>query len=228
MATKTEKWRDADFAVLTIAKCRLLERIYAFDERSYVGDGNDRSENIPFGLFQEWWKALPTGFIGAFHKGEPVAVIGMFPVTQAWADGFLQHRVSELELTGRTIEEASAIRRTWYFSGLSSSIKTKALKSRLPCFLGQAILRWMRKNANLIRGSEIVIVAEGATPIGKKILSNGRFGFEPFPAPGGQEKPRFSLTTTLAKVRRLLVEDRFFAKGNGLRDSVMQERAESR
>jgi hypothetical protein len=206
--------RDSDFALSPVSTHELLKRIYAFDERAYVIRADRPSENIPYSLFREWWRSFPTGFTAAFHKGEPFAVTGLFPVARKWADEFLQHRVSELELSGEIIAEASKSRTTWYFSGLSSNKKSKSLRSRLPRVLGDAIRLWVHQNAGVIGNNEITIISEGTTPIGEKLLSSGRFGFEPFPASARGTKPRFKLTTNLAKIERLLA-DRFFAGGRG-------------
>ena len=124
------------FAIEPIATCETLERVYAFDEHSYDIAAGRACANIPLALFKEWWIACPTGFLCAFGGDEPQAVIGLFPVSDAWARDFLAYRKSERELRAGDI--AASNRRTWYFSGLSSrrpdGLASASVHSR-PCAL---------------------------------------------------------------------------------------------
>jgi hypothetical protein len=208
----------AGFTVEPIATSEMLERVYAFDEHSYDGVGGPAGANIPLALFKEWWRACPTGFLCAFRGGEPQAVIGLFPVSHAWAGDFLAYRTSERELRAHDI--AGSDRRTWYFSGLSSNGRLGGLGLRLPCILGHALLRWSQINADAIGDETVTIVAEGTTPIGEKLL-RGVLALESASGPaGGAQRPRFKTTFDIAAVRHLLIEGRFFSRCRDLRDAA--------
>jgi hypothetical protein len=211
--------RAAAFAIEPIATREMLARVYAFDEHSYDTAGRRAGANIPFGLFEDWWHAWPTGFLCAVRGCEPQAVIGLFPVSHAWAGDFLAYRTSERELCAGDI--AASDRRCWYFSGLSSNRRPGGLGLRVPCILGHALLRWSRINANAVGAETVTIVAEGTTPIGEKLL-RGVFALGSASAPAdGTQRPRFKATTDMAAVSRLLVENPFFSRCRGLREEAL-------
>lgn len=208
----------AGFAIEPIATPEMLARVYAFDEHSYDTAGGRAGANIPFWLFEEWWRACPTGFLCAVRGGEPQAVIGLFPVSHAWAADFLAYRTSERELRAHDI--AASDRRCWYFSGLSSKRRPGGLGMRLPCILGHALLRWSQITADAIGDQAITVVAEGTTPIGEKLL-RGVFALESAAGVAdGAQRPRFEATSEMAAVRRLLIESPFFARCRELRDEA--------
>jgi hypothetical protein len=209
----------ADFTVEPIATLDMLERVYAFDKNSYGIAADLASANIPFPLFREWWDAFPTGFLCASRRGEPYVVLGLFPVTHAWATQFLEYQTSESELRADVIKGSN--RRTWYFSGLSSKTRLGHVGGHLPCVLGRAMLKWAQINEQAIGGDVITLVAEGTTPIGAKLL--GRLlGLESLVRlDDSRQKPRFKATTDLSAIRHLLVESPFFRRCRGLRDEVV-------
>jgi hypothetical protein len=212
-----ERRPDDDFTVAPVATPDILKRVYAFDEHSYVDARNRAGENISFPLFQEWWHAYPTGFLCAFRQDQPFAVIGLFPVTGAWAGKFLAHETSERDLRGETIKASP--RKVWYFSGLSSNAMPGLLGTKLPCILGRTLLQWVQINATALGDTKIVIVSEGTTTVGAKLL--GRLlASEPVLSFDDGQKPRFKLTTDLAEITRMLAEKPFFARCKGLRDEA--------
>jgi hypothetical protein len=208
--------RAAGFAVAPIAAPEMLARVYAFDEHAYDAASGAAGGNIAFALFEEWWTAFPAGFLCAYIDGEPQAVVGLFPVSAAWASGFLSYATSEHEL--RAADIAASDRRTWYFSGLSSNARAGRLGMRLPCVLGHAILQWSQIIA---MGDAITIVAEGTTSIGAKLL--GRL-LAPvtLPAPDdARRRPRIKATIDRAGVRHLLLESPFFRRCRDVRESAV-------
>ena len=208
----------AGYVIEPIATSEMLARVYAFDEHSYDTASGRAGANIPFRLFEEWWRAWPTGFLCAISGGEPQAVIGLFPVSHAWAADFLAYRTSERELRAHDI--AGSDRRCWYFSGLSSKRRPGGLGLRLPCILGHALLRWLQINTDAIGDQAITIVAEGTTSIGEKLL-RGVFALESASGPAdGAQRPRFKATSDMAGLRRLLIESLFFARCRELRDEA--------
>jgi hypothetical protein len=210
--------RADGFAMEPIATREMLARVYAFDEHSYDVAAGRAGANIPFALFEEWWRACPTGFLCALRGGEPQAVIGLFPVSPAWAVDFLAYRTSERAL--RAADIVASDRRCWYFSGLSSNRRPGGLGLQLPCILGQALLRWSQINANSLANEKVAVVVEGTTPIGERLL-RGVFALEAASGPAdGAQRPRFSATIDRAAVRRLLIESRFFARCRELRDEA--------
>ena len=117
-------WREARQFKPAKPICRRspLQAVYDFDGPAYVDGSGSQYENISFSKFVEWYEAYDEGFLCAFEQlgpyEDPIAVMGLFPVTETWADDFLSYRLDEKELCHRTITKAN--RRTWYFSGLSS------------------------------------------------------------------------------------------------------------
>lgn len=215
----------AAFAVEPITTREMLARVYAFDEHSYETAAGRAGANIPFALFTEWWRACPTGFLCAFRGAEPLAVIGLFPVSEAWARGFLQYATSERELRAGDI--AASNRRTWYFAGLSANGRPGRLGTQLPCVLGHALLRWSQINVRTIGGDAVTIVAEGTTPIGEKLL-RGVFALDgPPDSLGGAQRPRFKATFDMAAIRRRLIESPFFARCRDLRHQAAGAREAS-
>jgi hypothetical protein len=208
----------ARFSIAPIATREMLARVYAFDEHSYENAAGDAGANIAFALFEEWWLACPSGFLCAFRGGEPYAVIGLFPVSRAWAADFLRYRTSERELRAGDI--AASDRTCWYFSGVSAKGRPGRLGLQLPCILGHALLRWSQINADAIGDEPVTIAAEGTTAIGQKLLRRV-FALQPAAVPaGGAHRPRFSATIDRAAVRRLLLESPFFARCRELRDEA--------
>jgi hypothetical protein len=208
--------RAGGLTVEPIATLKMLARVYAFDERAYDADADAASGNIPFALFTEWWSAFPSGFLCAFVDGEPQAVVGLFPVSAAWASGFLNYATSERELRAGDI--AASDRRTWYFSGISSNARVGRLGMQLPCVLGHALLTWAQVIG--IGDQAITIVAEGTTSIGAKLL--GRLlAVDALPAPADpRHRPRIKATIERASLRRLLTESPFFLRCRGLREAA--------
>ncbi len=211
---------DAEFIVEPIPTADMLARVYAFDEHSYDAAVGRASANIPFTLFLQWWIAVPTGFLCAFRGGKPFAVVGLFPVSDVWASGFLANRTSERELGADDIKASD--RRTWYFSGLSTSARPGRLGVHLPCILGHAILKWWQINAPVVGGHAITVMAEGATSTGAKLLRN-LLAPDPLPRDDDDRRPpRFTATIDRAGVRRLLTESPFFSRCRGLRSDAVK------
>lgn len=208
----------ANFTVEPIATSDILECVYAFDEHAYGITADLTGANIPFPLFREWWDAFPTGFLYASSGGEPYVVIGLFPVTDAWARQFLEYRTNERDLRADAIRGAT--RRTWYFSGLSSNPRLGRLGVYLPCILGRAMLKWAQINAHVIGGDSITMVAEGTTSIGARLLGRLLPLELQWPSDHSRRKSRIKATTDLAGVRRLLVENPFFMRCCRLREEV--------
>ncbi len=210
----------AEFIVEPILTADMLARVYAFDEHSYDAAVGPAVANIPFTLFLEWWIAFPTGFLCAFRGGEPFAVVGLFPVSDVWASGFLANRISERELGASDIKGSD--RRTWYFSGLSTSARPGRLGVHLPCILGRAILKWSQINVPAIGADAITVLAEGATSTGAKLLRS-LLVLDPVPREDDdRRRPRFKVTIDRAGVRRLLIESPFFSHCRGLRSDAMK------
>jgi hypothetical protein len=190
-----------------------LRAVYAFDETAYHD-----IEDISFELFQEWWEAWPSGFLCALRDSEPYAVVGLFPVTEEWATGFLQRRHDENTLD-KTVMRASS-REYWYLSGLSSKLRQPGLSNYLPSILGYSLLRWADHNAPRIADEKVVFVSEGSTVIGERLL-NQLFGFQLVAAGiGGGQKPRFSKRTDITEIKNLILSHKLFLRCENLRHDV--------
>jgi hypothetical protein len=151
-------------------------------------------------------------------------VIGLFPVTEDWANDFIARRTNEFNLTASIIKRST--RKFWYFSGLSTGWRGSGLDTGFPSFLGRAILEWARLNLAVLRGKEIVIVAEGTSPNGERLLHEMfRFDLRSTARRTG-EYPRFSRKTSLAEVKKLLLRDAYFRKCKALHTEVAIELSE--
>lgn len=215
---------SAPLVVKSIAKSKTLRTVYDFDENAYVDDEGVRVQNIPYTLFEEWWTAFPNGFLAAFQGDSPVAVIGLFPVTEEWAADFIARRVTEFDLNATVIKKSS--RKFWYFSGISSNVPGAGLRTHLPNILGFGILEWLRLNLNAIRKKDLVIVAEGTSPVGEHLLHD-LFRFElRNTARAIGEYPRFSKKTTVPAVKNMLLGHGYFAKCHALHREVAVELSE--
>jgi hypothetical protein len=207
-----------------ILAAKLLQIVYDFDNHAYVDGTGDEYENISFSKFAEWYEAYDEGFLCAFEQlgpyEEPIAVMGLFPVTETWAKDFLSYRLDERELSHRTITEAN--KRTWYFSGLSSrqSGMANALRRNFSSFLGHGILRWASNNAATIGRDEIVIIAEGTTVHGQDLLERLNFKRE---AVKLGHKPRYKLKTSLSDIRQALTEHSYFKDCAGLSERAFED-----
>jgi hypothetical protein len=206
----------ATLTIEPIATSEMLARVYAFDERAYDRDRGGASANIPFALFAEWWAAFPSGFLCALRGGELQAVVGLFPVSTAWATAFLSHRTSERQLRAGDIRASDL--RTWYFSGLSANANRGRLGMQLPCILGHAILRWSRMNAQALGGRSVTVVAEGTTAIGAKLLARVLGGTS---SPGDdRHRPRVKAMVDAAGLQHLLSHSPFFLRCRGLQEML--------
>src|SRR5438477_162459 len=125
----------------------VLEKVYNVDRHSYV-DEHGRATVVPFERFREWWREFPSGFSCAFEDAEPVAVVGLFPVTQDWGKKFLHYEADELDLSKNVINCSAGT--SWYLSGLSTNRKLRNLSTHLPCILGFALVNWIRVNGPTI------------------------------------------------------------------------------
>jgi hypothetical protein len=214
----------ARLVVKSIAKSKTLRSVYQFDENAYVDDEGSQVKNIPYALFEKWWLAFPTGFLCAFLDNQIIAVIGLFPVTEQWARDFLARKTSEFELSEAVIRKSS--RKFWYFSGISSNVKGAGLQTHLPNILGFGILEWARFNLKSIGKKPVMIVSEGTSPVGEHLLHDlFRFDLQNAATLAG-EYPRFSKETDLTKIKRLLLEHRYFSKCALLHQAVAAELAE--
>ena len=204
-----------------IAKRRVLEQVYRFDEYAYVDEDKQTTQDISPELFEDWWNAFRNGFLCAFQDDKPVAVVGLFPVTETWSSDFLKYRVSEHDLSGAIINEAKKSACThWYLSGLSSAMKPRTLSKHLPRILGYALLAWMRFNACSIGTRNIVIASEGTTTIGEKLLCDlFKFKLADHKMPAGG-KPRFSTETNLDQIKNILTKHRFFLSCPDLQEEI--------
>ncbi|WP_441518391.1 helix-turn-helix domain-containing protein [Bradyrhizobium sp. 2TAF24] len=218
-ATESERETNMSGAEygIPITSPEQLRKVYAFDERAYVDESGNVVPDISFELFEGWWKAHANGFLCSSLNNEPFAVIGLFPVKKTWVKDFIRHASGEFELDPGEIARDSS--QYWYLSGLSSSFRGRSLHTHLPSVLGYSLARWIESNASALREREIVIVSEGTTAIGSRLL-NRLFNFKLESPSDVVRKPRFSKATSLPKVRNLLVGHEFFARVKGLRKRV--------
>ncbi|HZL30140.1 MAG TPA: hypothetical protein VFC54_03650 [Pseudolabrys sp.] len=145
-----------------------IQAIYEFDEEAY-GHG----ENISKELFYEWWNAYRDGFIAAYQNGNPVAVVGFFPVTEAFYQLLLSGKVSERDLTGEIIGKADGTH--WYLSGISVKNRKKSLSRVLGRLICQSAQLWYDKHGEALVKKSINIVSVGTTKEGRDILEDLRF-----------------------------------------------------
>src|SRR5207245_9340163 len=113
--------------------------------------------------------------------------------------------------TGKIIKAALESRSGYlYFSGLSSKLPERSLRSQVPRIVGVAILRWLRDNAAELGKQQLCIVAEGATDQGIRLLDR-QFGFKLISGGIGskdpeksKQKPRFRRTIQVSRIPDLL------------------------
>jgi len=204
---------------------QILRQVYRFDEQAYgkqiAADElpADAPNNISLSQFENWWRAFPPGFLYSSKHNTPIAVVGMFPVTEAWAAQFVNRQVSEFDLSPDIIRAAKEGARThWYFSGISATEEGRGIY--LPRVLGHALLEWVRFNAGAIGDRKITVVSEGTTQIGQELLAN-LAQFELASAPSSPlEKPRYILLTSVEEVKRVLKRKPFFVSSKGLQKEV--------
>jgi hypothetical protein len=207
---------------MRIAERGMLEKVYGIDESAYVDEHGDSMENIPFELFFDWWDEFPGGLLCAFRHDEPCAVVGLFPVTEDWANRFLQYTVSEFDLHREIIKRAPFTH--WYLSGLSANLRHRGLSIHLPRVLGFALLTWLRLNSRSIGPRNITIVSEGATETGAKLLLESfRFQIQTPAVPIGARPPRFKVKTSLAEVRGILSSHQFFRRCRDLQQELERD-----
>jgi hypothetical protein len=189
-----------------------VERAFLADQPVYGGTNISREK------FWEWHLAYPRGFIVALKDQELVAGIGLFPVTERWAAGFYEHKYSEETLTEEDIRSTDWT--VWYFSGLASHFNTLNANKDFKSILGRFLLDWMVHNADRIETKEVIIVAEGTTEEGRFLLSQ----FFPDIHKHRGAWPRYRWKTSLAKIKRILIEDVFFKDCHELRRLVLEAR----
>jgi hypothetical protein len=193
-----------------------MRQVYEFDKDFY--------ETIPYELFEEWYEAFSSGFLCAFRGKEPVAVLGLFPTTPRWVEGFLSGKVDEVDLSGKIIRASDGT--YWYISGLSSIIGERNLRSHLPRILGFALLRWLRNNAAELNGRRLCLVAEGATDEGVELLDTifdftlKSGGLEPGGSEKSGQKPRFSRVTDVPEIMSVLTNSPFFQRSPDLQQEI--------
>jgi len=97
------------------------------------------------------------------------------------------------------------------FSGLSPDTNDRResrenLSSFFPRLLGFSILSWLHGNEGLLRGRRIVIVSEGSTEVGERLLRDYfRFKLETASV-GDDEKPSFGKETNVAASKKVLTD----------------------
>jgi hypothetical protein len=204
--------RRLDFGI-QVTDPKILRLVYDFDEKAYIVDKDEIVQDIPWPLFRAWWEAYRPGFLCAFKRELPIAVLGLFPITEQYHEDFMAGKVSEFDLTPEIIREASrpgAPRLWWYLSGLSWK-GNRGIKKYLPRLIAKSMCQWIRNNARYIEHRNIQIVSEGATPSGEALL-NKRFGFELVSSQmNNSEKPRFNLVTNVEEIMYALGRYDFFA-----------------
>jgi len=182
-----------------------LNKVYDFDLDSYGAVGS-----IDRDLFKEWWLAYPEGFLCAYDEAEPVAVTGLFPVTEEWARSFVRRQVSEHDLRAPVIEAATG--QFWYFSGISSSTKLQGLHSVLPCIIGFALQRWVDNNCELPKDQRLLVVAEAASPEGKHLLHK-YFGFQlASPSIDEHQAARYRKSITMNEIETVVLQSPFLMR----------------
>lgn len=191
--------------VRPIASPEELREVYDFDENAYADRNDQHVDNIPFETFEEWWNAWPDGFIAAFDDGEPVCVIGVFPVTRAWAEGLLRREHDEKNLHHDSIAEAD--RTIWYLAGISAkSPGGEGLHSAVPVLLTHTLVQWYLKNRDVLDRTPIRIISVGVSRMGVKLLE--RIGFLPaVRAKAAGEFPIFSREVSRDRLLRFLNEN---------------------
>ncbi len=202
----------------------VLEQVYDFDEKAYLHRLSG-IESIPRDLFLEWWYAHPTGFLCTLEGGRPIAVVGLFPVTEDWSNRFLTHQTSECELRAATIRLGAVEGREtpgthWYLSGLSSISRGRSTSISLPRLLGFSLLRWLNLSQDLIGAKDITIAAEASTPIGEKLLRQ-YFGFcSEGQTQGTARHRRFWKRTGTQQIIKLLGDDPLFKRCADLQEEL--------
>jgi hypothetical protein len=182
-----------------------LNKVYDFDLDAYGAVGS-----IGRDLFKEWWLAYPEGFLCAYDGAEPVAVTGLFPVTEAWARSFVRRQVSEHDL--RTPVIAASAGHCWYFSGISSSTNLQGLHSVLPCIIGFTLLRWLENDYDLPKDQRLQVVAEAASPEGKHLLHK-YFGFQlASPAISEDQAARYRKQITMREIESVVLKSPFLMR----------------
>ncbi len=227
-----------DFKVRRLSRGE-LQSVYSVDRNKYEppnveGDGTQSpTNNITLAQFEIWYDACPNGFICAFRRDQPFFGIGVFPVTPAWSNAFLEKKNKESDLDRETIIEGAKLRTHWYFSGFSGDeeimeqYKSIDRRSFLPFFktiLGCSILFWIEIWAPRIGRAPITVVAEAATRRGHDLLDEEFRWLRPpeeDTAEPQTKSERFYRNTSLLEIRHLLLEDPYFSTCDLLHEKTL-------
>lgn len=204
---------------LPIPSLHDLQAVFDFDFDSY-----DTVGSIDWGLFQGWWQAYSEGFLATYDGTRPVAVTGLFPVTESWCADFLARAKSESDLDPDTIREAvKAKSGYWYFSGISSSTDLSGLRSPLACLIGHTLLRWLLNNPDYPPDQRITVVAEGASKPGRELLRKF-FDFQLVsPRTDENSEARYRKYVTINYVKRYLSNDALLRRCKDLGERIKRE-----
>lgn len=156
--------------VREIASLSELDAVYAIDNYG-------ARANIGPALFHEWYRAYPPGFLGAFERGRPIGVIGLFPVTAEWAEALKRHEVTEQDLRGATIARGELTGADWYLSGISIDPRlagTLAGGARCAKLIRECFARLYARD-QVARRHSIRIVSAAATEMGRRLLAHYDF-----------------------------------------------------
>jgi hypothetical protein len=167
---KPEK-TPAKTEVREIASVAELDAVYAIDNYG-------ARANISRDLFHEWYRAYGPGFLGAFEDTRPIGVIGLFPITAAWAEALKRHEVTEQDLRAATIEAGKQAGIDWYLAGVSIDPKlarTLAGGARCAKLICQCFHRLLTRQHDVIRRHGIRIVSAAATEMGRRLLAHYDF-----------------------------------------------------
>lgn len=179
-----------------------LRTVYSFDEEAYEDRNKQHVDNITFETFQEWWEAKPDGFMAAFDDGEPVCVIGAFPITREWAEGLLERKHDENSLHRDDIQKSD--RTIWYVSGISAKDPGgKGLKSAVPKLLTETLVRWYLTNRDVLDRTPVQLVSVAVSRMGQKLLEEVQF-MPKVPAKAKGEYPIYTREVSRDRLLRFL------------------------
>lgn len=157
------------------SKEQLLE-LWEIDKKAY-GDNS-----IPFDPFYQWWTNYRYGSSNLFLKGQIIASIGIYPLSEDQAIAFKSGQIKEESLVPLTLDQCNQGASHWYWSGLvivpewqNRGLVKSLLRIGLGCWRSKGHIRY-----------PLSLLALGQIEIDKKLLAQ-KLGFKKLKS--GSEMP---------------------------------------
>jgi hypothetical protein len=125
-----------------------LHRINSIEQLKelWLIDGEAYQEcNLPFDVFEDWWRRYEIGMTQVRRNGELVASIGIFPLSPQQYEEFTTGVIAEADLKPVTLDQCEyEAQQYWYFSGVVLLPRLRGKKSApLKLLLKVALWQWL-------------------------------------------------------------------------------------